>query len=801
MGKEAGPGDGAPSRRVRIWVAAACTVLTIGTAVSLAISVLWYHDRKDAGRQSFVATTGDVSTALGTELRRETDFVSTLRAVFTMEPSVGSSRFADWFDALHGRARLSGTLGTVVIRSIPRGRLRGFQLARNADPNFRALMGGETRVIGPGPGRARSCILAAAASPLPAADLASAVQGDWCNPRSPVIGSGAYELRQAADTGQYPAAPATAYGIRVAFLDAAFYRPGARLNTVAARRRAVGGWISTSFNADSLLASAIAKHRGLEVSLYHSNPGERPELIGTFGNQLAQTAFTHTDHLTADGGWTVAYRGSPDADAVPPLLQGLLIFAGGTGMSLLLAILIVVLATGRTRALRIADEKADELTYTALHDPLTDLPNRALALDRAKQMLKRAPGTPYPVAALYLDIDNLGQINDVFGHAVGDECLTAVADRIRGALRGSDTAARVDGDEFLVLVNRAGLVGGPELVAERLLEVVREPYQTGGDLGRCLPLTVSIGMAQGIELSAETLVGNAKLAADAAKSAGKDGWVEFEAGMHAAANDRVGLELDLADALETDQLFLVYQPLVDLRNERPKGVEALLRWRHPERGVVSPAESIPIAEENGMIMPIGKWVLRAACAQAAAWSAAGHALGVSVNVSVRQLERDELIDDVLEALADSGVEPAALTLEITESALMHDPDSVVRRLRALKKLGVRLSIDDFGTGYSSLAYLRRFPVDQLKIDRSFISGGGNSRRSATLVHMLVRLGETLGLETLAEGIETRRQLADLRTLGCDSGQGFLFSRPLEADAVIEFVTGGHTHRLLHHHHR
>ena len=211
-----------------------------------------------------------------------------------------------------------------------------------------------------------------------------------------------------------------------------------------------------------------------------------PELIGTVGDQVARSAFTHTDHLTSGGSWTVVYRGRPATGAVPPLLQGVLIFAAGTGMSLLLAILIVVLATGRTRALRIADEKTDELTYNALHDSLTDLPNRALALDRATQLLARAPGTPYPVAALYIDIDTLGQINDAFGHAVGDKCVSEVADRIRGVLRDSDTAARVDGDEFVVLIDSEGLVGGPELVAERLLEVVREPFQTGGD-SRTLP--------------------------------------------------------------------------------------------------------------------------------------------------------------------------------------------------------------------------------------------------------------------------------------------------------------------------
>jgi EAL domain-containing protein (putative c-di-GMP-specific phosphodiesterase class I) len=257
--------------------------------------------------------------------------------------------------------------------------------------------------------------------------------------------------------------------------------------------------------------------------------------------------------------------------------------------------------------------------------------------------------------------------------------------------------------------------------------------------------------------------------------------------MQTASADRIALETDLRDALAAEQLYLLYQPIFDLQSQAVTGVEALIRWRHPTRGVIAPDIFIPLAEENAMIIPIGRWVLQHACLQAAAWHTEGHRIGVSVNVSARQLERDELVEEVHDALEASGLEPEALTLEITETVLMRDAKAAASRLKALKALGVRLAIDDFGTGYSSLAYLRQFPVDALKIDRSFISGISSSTEAAALMRTLVGLGKALGLETLGEGIEEQAQLEQLQREDCDSGQGFLYARPLDVQAITSFL--------------
>jgi EAL domain-containing protein (putative c-di-GMP-specific phosphodiesterase class I) len=261
----------------------------------------------------------------------------------------------------------------------------------------------------------------------------------------------------------------------------------------------------------------------------------------------------------------------------------------------------------------------------------------------------------------------------------------------------------------------------------------------------------------------------------------------FETDMQDRMQARMELEMDLREALEREQFFLVYQPTLDLANMRPNGVEALIRWRHPARGVVPPDEFIPLAEETGLITEIGRWVLRRACAQGALWRAAGHEIAIAVNVSGRQLDSDQVLCDVADALSASGLDPSALTIEITETTLMRNVEETARRLAALKELGVRIAIDDFGTGYSSLAHLQRFPVDALKIDRSFISGLENNEEGESLIRTLVQLGKTLSIETFAEGIERQRELSLLRDEQCDSGQGFLFAKPLEVDGVEGFL--------------
>jgi diguanylate cyclase (GGDEF)-like protein len=431
--------------------------------------------------------------------------------------------------------------------------------------------------------------------------------------------------------------------------------------------------------------------------------------------------------------------------------------------------------------------REEELAFLATHDALTGLPNRTLILDRVEQMLARSRRSQTPVAALFIDLDNFKSINDTLGHGVGDELLRAVTARLGGAVRDADALGRLGGDEFVVISEELSLAAGPELVAERLLDALQQPFKLGADKQTRLTVTASIGIAAGEHTSAEELLRNADIAMYRAKWDGKNRYVVFETGMQDTIQNRMELEMDLREALANKEFLLAYQPTFDLRDMSPTGVEALIRWQHPVRGLIQPDDFIPLLEETGLICEIGKWVLQEACVQGAAWRAAGYPIGMAVNVSGRQLDSDELIEDVEGALAKSGLEPQALTVEITETTLMRNVEETARRLAAVKQLGVRIAIDDFGTGYSSLAHLQRFPVDALKIDRSFISGMKDNLEGETLIQTLVQLGKALSIETFAEGIEQQQELTVLRDQDCDSGQGFLFARPLDVAETESFL--------------
>jgi diguanylate cyclase (GGDEF)-like protein len=431
--------------------------------------------------------------------------------------------------------------------------------------------------------------------------------------------------------------------------------------------------------------------------------------------------------------------------------------------------------------------REEELAFLATHDSLTGLPNRTLILDRTEQMLARSRRNQTPAAALFLDLDNFKDINDTLGHSAGDELLQAVAARLGGAVRETDALGRLGGDEFVVISEELSLAAGPELVAERLLDALEHPFQIGEGEKTQVVVTASIGIAMTDESSAEELLRNADIAMYRAKWEGRNRYAVFATDMQERVRNRVELEMDLREALAADQFFLVYQPTIDLTQMRPTGMEALIRWTHPERGLLQPESFIPLLEETGLIAEVGRWVLEQACQQAAAWHAAGHPISMAVNVSGRQLDSDQISGDVEAALAGSGLDPAALTIEVTETSLMRNVEETARRLTAIKGLGVRIAIDDFGTGYSSLAHLQRFPVDALKIDRSFIAALKSNREGKTLIHSLVQLGKALSIETFAEGIEGPEELSLLRTEECDSGQGFLFARPLEAVDTEDFL--------------
>ena len=446
-----------------------------------------------------------------------------------------------------------------------------------------------------------------------------------------------------------------------------------------------------------------------------------------------------------------------------------------------------VFETERCRTDEELATRQDELAFMATHDVLTGLPNRTLILDRGEQALVRARRHQAPVAALFIDVDNFKSVNDTLGHDAGDEFLRAITARLDGVIRDSDAFGRLGGDEFVVIAEELSPEAGPDLIAQRLHEAMREPFKLNGEDGAGLTATVSIGIATGERASAEELLRDADIAMYRAKWDGKNRYVVFESGMQDAAQGRLELEMDLRDAMQKREFFLVYQPTFELSEMRLTGVEALVRWRHATRGVVQPNDFIPLLEESGLVIEVGKWILQEASRQGARWREGGHMVNMAVNVSGRQLDSDDFVTDVGDALAQNGLDAHALTIEITETALMRNVEATARRLAAIKELGVRIAIDDFGTGYSSLAHLQRFPVDAVKIDRSFIARLTLNPEGEMLIHTLVQLGKALSIETLAEGIEQQRELSLLRQEQCDSGQGFLFARPLEAAAAEAFL--------------
>jgi diguanylate cyclase (GGDEF)-like protein len=432
------------------------------------------------------------------------------------------------------------------------------------------------------------------------------------------------------------------------------------------------------------------------------------------------------------------------------------------------------------------DRRQEELAFMATHDALTGLPNRTLIIDRLEQMLLRARRSKMPVAVFFIDLDDFKSINDTLGHRAGDQLLQAVGARLDGVVRDVDALGRLGGDEFVVVAGDMTPLAGPELLAERLLDALKEPIKLGEEQ-RLVTVTASIGIASGERGEAGELLRDADIAMYRAKWSGRNRYVVFECGMADALQSRMELETDLRVALENDEFFLAFQPTFDLASMTPTGLEALIRWNSPTRGIVQPDDFIPLLEETGLITDIGRWVLNGACAQATAWRESGYPIGIAVNVSARQLDSDQIVADVQNALSTTGLDPAALTLEITETTLMRDAEETVRRLTAIKDIGVRIAIDDFGTGYSSLGHLRQFPVDALKIDRSFITGLASNLEGESLLHTLVQLGKALSIETIAEGIEQPNELSLLRGEQCDGGQGFLFARPLDAAATGAFL--------------
>ncbi|HYH52356.1 MAG TPA: EAL domain-containing protein [Acidimicrobiia bacterium] len=560
----------------------------------------------------------------------------------------------------------------------------------------------------------------------------------------------------------------------------------------AAGERRLGGALRADAGADSPFiyresvlrppaqrrpVTSTAAFSELEAALYVGSTADAGQvLLATRPHPVPGRTVTHGFRVGTDD-WTLVVAANRPLIGTLAGREPWLLLARGLVVTLLVTALVEVLQRRRREA------QALELAHQALHDALTGLPNRLLVAERLEQALERAARSGSEVAVLFVDLDHFKVINDSRGHAAGDELLMIVAERLRRTVRSGDVVARFGGDEFVVVCEDTAAAAAASVLAERITDVLREPILVN-DEEVFLSASVGIATSDGA-CSPESLLRDADAAMYRAKENGRDRCEFFDATMRTEATERLEIQSALHRAIERDELRVYYQPVVDLTSGAVAGLEALVRWQHPHHGLVSPASFIPLAEETGLIVPIGAWVLDQTSAQLARWRQQdwGRSLTASVNVSARQLRQSDLIPAPMATLLESGMEPSALCLELTETTFMEDAGSHREALAGIKGLGVALAIDDFGTGYSSLTYLKRFPVSVLKIDQAFVRGLGDDAADTAIVKSVIDLAHALGLVVVAEGVETADQVAHLRRLGCDLAQGYFFARPQPADDI------------------
>jgi diguanylate cyclase (GGDEF)-like protein len=774
-----GPGPG----RTSVWAFLTALLVLAGVLASLLGARAVARSDADQGRLAFHLASAEIASTLKLAIQHEEDLVVSASAFVTGNPNASPADFDRWAESVHALQRYPELQDFGLVALVPASRLAAFE-ARMAATPVRPLGPSsaapkESYVILPAGNRPYYCLAAAGLARSAASLVPKGL--DYC--------ALAPTLITARDSGLAGYAPFVQGETTTLGVETPVYRGGAAPATVAARQREFVGWIGELLVPNVLLAQALAGHPNVAVSFRYDSRYSHVAFTrggvpaGAQSTTIALQVGREAGLANSHEGWTVQSFGAGVARGMLGNWNSLMLLIGGSLLSVVLGLLVLVLATGRRRALSLVHEKTRELSHQALHDTLTGLPNRALVLDRAQQMLARAARAPGTVAgALFIDIDGFKHVNDSLGHAAGDQLLTIVGERLQRTAREQDTVGRLGGDEFVVLVESSADEATLDLLADRLTEVLREPVELE-DRRKIFSVTASIGVAVGRYSSPDALLRDADLALYAAKAAGKDRYALFDASMYVGVEGHLELEGNLAGALTDEQFFLLYQPIFSLPGREVVGVEALIRWAHPSRGVLLPESFIPLAEESGLIAAIGGWVLGEACRQAAVWASEGLPIGVSVNVSAYQLGRKAFAADVRRALSESRLEPSSLTLEITETTLMRNVPAARERLEEIKALGVRVAIDDFGTGYASLSHLQRIPVDILKIDRSFVAALNDGGQSRELLAAILGVGQALSLAVVAEGIEEQGQLGTLEEMGCQMAQGFLMGKPGPAEAI------------------
>jgi diguanylate cyclase (GGDEF)-like protein len=760
--------------RRHLWLAVAIVLVVFGTLASILSARELAQSDAQQSQQALITTSMNIASTLKLTIQHEQDLSVSAGAFFAGNPGSSQADFSQWTNTVRAFQRYRELQGIAEILLVPASQLSAFAARVEVDPPGPLGPNG-TYQVQPTGIRPYYCLEAVSrsrgAQPIPAGV-------DYCDTS---VGSG---LLNARDSGHGAYEPFRVGETTILGVGIPIYGGGVVPATVQARRNAFIGWTGLEIDPSIIMSAALHGHPDTAIAFRYGGGSSKV----TFEAGSAPTG-AQTKTINLHNGWHVEAFGVVTGAGLLANRNALIRLLDGIVISLLLGALIYLLGTGRSRAIRLVEERTNELRHLALHDQLTGLPNRSLILDRIDHMLARARRSHLPAAVLFLDLDDFKDINDTLGHTAGDQLLAGVGARLALALREEDTVGRLGGDEFVVLVEGASLAVGAEVVAQRILDVLDTPFEISGSTVP-LSITASIGVAVGDRGTPEELLRDADIALYRAKAAGKQRAVVFSPSMQTAAHDHRNLAVDLRRGLDDGEFFLLYQPTVELSTGRFTGVEALLRWRHPERGVIQPDDFIPSLESSGLIVPVGQWVLEEACRQGARWHRQGHRIAMSVNISISQLERDRIVDDINGALSASGFDPSMLILELTETTLMTDISATIARLKLLKALGVRLAVDDFGTGYSSIAYLRQFPVDVLKIDRSFVSGIADTNEAAALIHTLVQLGKVLRLETIAEGIETNDQRTRLTVEEVDGGQGFLFARPLDVPGVDRLLTAG-----------
>lgn len=753
-------------------------------------------------RQGFRVSAGGIASALKLATQREEDLVFGASTFFASNPQAGPAEFTRWAGWTHLVRRYPELerLGLVtLVRSseLPafKGRITGHprsvsNLSRS-DISGQASVAASLRIQPPGH-RPYYCLTAATLSrgfakiPLGGIDYCALTPGLLAS-----RASGARSYTQAS----------TSAGDVLAIVTP-IYRGGALPSSHTGRKAAFTGWLRAVLAPKVLLRAALRSSPGEAVQLRYRAGTSNVAFTSGTPRAGAQTAIT-----SFHNGWTAAVFGPPVAAGPFASTDARAVFIAGCLLSVLLGMLIYLIGPGFLPALPARPERtrkprtprteaagggaeAPRAPHEDLYDGLTGLPNRALTDELAARLVARAARQSGMLAgALLVDIDGFADSSERLGRSAADQLLNVVAERLEGVVRAGDIVGRAAEGRFVVLVEAEARGARLDSLARRMIESLHTPIEREG-LPAHFALTTSIGLTFGRYTSSEELLRDAELALQAANAAGGARYALFNANMRSVTEGRGVLEAELNAALLESQFFLLYQPILDLRTHRIVALEALIRWRHPTKGVLLPAEFLPLAEETGLIVPIGRWVLEEACSRTAAWNVAGHRVGVSTMVSSGQLNREGFAVDVRRALQQSGIEPSRLTLEIAESTVMLDAAAAAERIGQAKDLGVRVAIDDFGSGYAYRSDLQKMPLDFLKVDRSSLAASDDEDYRSWLLEAILIFGRDLSLTVIAKGIESEEQLSTLQAMGCTMGQGYFIGEPVTIDGVEDMLQSG-----------